>query len=120
MLASMTVVAGSMPIIIFLVSAGHDWCDSVSTAAALTLPISLTATISYALLGWNQSGLPEWSLGYVYLPGTLLLMLPGILMAVVGARLAHWSGLPLTNLKRFFALFSLFIGASTLYRALFA
>lgn len=120
MIASMTGVAGSMQIIIFLVWAGHDWCDSVSTAAALTLPISLTAIISYAILGWNQPGLPEWSLGYVYFPGTLSLMIPGVIMAVVGARLAHWSGLPLTNLKRFFALFSLFIGVSSLYRAFFA
>lgn len=116
MIASMTGVAGSMQLLIFLSWAGHDWCDSVSTSAALTLPISLTATVSYMVLGWNQPGLPTGALGYVYLPGTLSLMIPGIVMAVVGARLAHWSGLPLTSLKRGFSLFGLFIGCSILYR----
>ena len=116
MIASMTGVAGSMQLIIFLSWAGHEWCDSVSTAAALTLPISLTSTISYMILGWHQPDLPAFSLGYVYLPGTLSLMIPGIVMAVVGARLAHWSRLPLSALKRGFALFGLCIGFSILYR----
>ena len=116
MIASLTGVAGSMQLIVFLAWAGHDWCDCVSTAAALTLPISLTATISYIVLGWHQPDLPAYSFGYVYVPGTLSLMIPGIIMAIVGARLAHWSGLPLKNLKRGFAIFGLCIGVSILYR----
>ena len=118
MLASMTGVAGSLQIIVFLAWAGHEWCDCVGTSAALTLPITLTATISYMILGWNAPDLPEYSLGYVYFPGTLALMIPGMLMAVAGAKLAHWSNLPTGILKRSFALFGLGIGISILYKTL--
>ena len=83
-------MAGSLQLIIFLAWAGYAWCDCVSTAAALSLPITLTATISYMILGWGIDGLPDFSLGYVYLPGTFGLMIPSMLMAVAGARLAHY------------------------------
>lgn len=118
MVSSMTGVAGSMQLIVFLAWAGHEWCDCVSTAAALTLPITLTATISYVILGWNTPDLPAFSLGYVYFPGTLALMIPGMIMAVVGARLAHWSKLPQKQLKKVFAVFGFAISLSILAKAL--
>ena len=118
MLASMTGVAGSLQLIIFLAWAGYAWCDCVGTSAALTLPITLTSTISYMIVGWNAPSLPEYSLGYVYLPGTLALMIPGMIMAVVGAKLAHWSNLPTGLLKRGFALFGIGVGISILCRTL--
>ncbi len=118
MLASLTGVAGSLQLIVFLSWAGHEWCDCISTSAALTLPITLTATISYMVVGWNAPGLPDFSLGYVYIPGTLSLMIPGVIMAVVGARLAHWSGLPTALVKKSFAVFGLFVGFSILTKTL--
>ena len=116
-LSSLTGVAGSLQLIIFLAWAGYAWCDCVSTAAALSLPITLTATISYMILGWSTEGLPEYSLGYVYLPGTFGLMIPSMLMAVVGAKLAHWSKLPAGLLKRAFGVFGLCVGISILIKA---
>ena len=89
-----------------------------AVTAALTLPITLTATISYMVVGWNAPGLPDFSLGYVYIPGTLSLMIPGVIMAVVGARLAHWSGLPTALVKKSFAVFGLFVGFSILTKTL--
>ena len=117
-LSSLTGVAGSLQLIIFLAWAGYAWCDCVSTAAALSLPITLTSTISYIILGWGHEGLPEFSLGYMYVPGTIGLMIPSMIMAVVGARLAHWSKLPADMLKRAFGVFGLFVGISILIKAL--
>ncbi len=115
-LSSLTGVAGSLQLIIFLAWAGYAWCDCVSTAAALSLPITLTATISYMILGWGIDGLPDFSLGYVYLPGTFGLMIPSMLMAVAGAGLAHWSKLPARLLKRAFGVFGLCVGITLLIR----
>ena len=117
-LSSLTGVAGSLQLIIFLTWAGYAWCDCVSTAAALSLPITLTATVSYILLGWSAEGLPDYSLGYVYLPGTVGLMIPSMLMAVVGAKLAHWSKLPADMLKRAFGVFGLCVGIAMLIKVM--
>ena len=81
-------------------------------------PSLFTATISYMILGWSTEGLPEYSLGYVYLPGTFGLMIPSMLMAVVGAKLAHWSKLPAGLLKRAFGVFGLCVGISILIKAI--
>lgn len=116
MLSSLTGVAGSLQLIIFLAWAGYTWCDCVSTAAALSLPITLTATVSYMMLGWSAEGLPDYSLGYVYLPGTFGLMIPSMLMAVAGAKLAHWSKLPAPLLKRVFGVFGLCVGIAILIK----
>lgn len=119
-LASLSGVAGTLQLVVFLAWAGFLWCDCVGTAAALSLPIALTATLSYMAVGWNVPDLPRFSLGYVYLPGTFGLMLPSMLMAVAGAKLAHWPRLPVAALKRGFGFFGFFVGLSILVKALMA
>lgn len=76
--------------------------NAVAISSACGFPIAFTATISYALLGMKHEGLPEWSLGYIYLPAFLGITLCSIFTAPIGAKLAHI--LPAEKLKRYFAL----------------
>ena len=52
--------------------------------------------------GWRVPNLPEYSLGFVYLPALLAIVAASVLTAPFGARLAH--KLPVATMKRVFAL----------------
>ena len=54
-------------------------------------------------IGWGEPELPEWSLGYVYLPAFVGIVLASSLTAPVGAKLAHRLSQPM--LKKVFAVF---------------
>lgn len=82
------------------------WCNvamhnAVATSAALGLPTALFSVIGYVAAGQNVAGLPPQSLGYVWLPGLLVLATCSVLMAPLGARTAH--ALPVAKLKQAFA-----------------
>ena len=85
--------------------------NAVAVASACGLPIAVSGTISYAILGWNALDLPEWSLGYVYLPVFFGTGLSSLVTAPMGAKLAHT--LPAAKLKRYFSLL-LFVMAAKL------
>ena len=89
------------------------WCNvnirnAVATSAACGLPIALAGCIAMTVTGWNQSGLPEFTLGYVFWPAALGIIITSILTAPIGAKLAH--RLPVQTLKRIFALVLAAIG----------
>lgn len=83
------------------------WCNvplkrAIGTAAANGFPIAVAGTVGYIAQGMRAPGLPEWSLGYVYLPALLLIVAASMPMAPIGARLAH--RLPVRRLRVVLAL----------------
>jgi len=92
----------------FLLWRGQTMQQSVAVSAACGLPIALSGAVSFAVLGAKSSGLPDWSLGYIYLPALLGIALLSVPFAKVGANLAH--RLPQLLLKRLFALLLLSVG----------
>jgi len=80
----------------------------VGTSAACGLPIAIFATLSNVLIGADIPGLPEWSVGFVYLPALLGIVLTSVLFAKVGANLAHY--LPGALLSRLFSVFLMLVG----------
>ena len=97
------------------------WCNvsmhrAVGTSAAIGLPIAIVGTISFFINGSAVTDLPPGSLGFIYLPGLLSLLLPSVLFAPVGARLA--SRLPVNTLKRVFAIFLFLLAAKMLHSAI--
>lgn len=94
------------------------WCNTpvrkaVGTSAACGLPIALAGTLSYILIGLNDSTvLPDWSLGFVYLPALLCIAAASMVFAPLGARLAH--ALPADILKKIFATLLSLIGLKML------
>ena len=82
---------------------------AVGTASAFGVIISIPATVGMALAGWNAPGLPVGSLGYVSLLGFILIAPASVLMAPVGAQLAHKM-----DRKRLRTIFALFIAVTAL------
>jgi len=76
---------------------------AVGTASALGLAIGLPGAVGFAIAGWSVADVPPLSLGYVNLVGFVLIFPMSVLMAPVGARLAH--ALNRVWLRRAFALF---------------
>jgi len=83
------------------------WCNvplkrAIGTAAANGFPIAVAGTAGYVLNGMRADGLPEGSVGYVYVPALALIVAASMPLAPLGARLAH--RLPVRRLRSVFAL----------------
>jgi uncharacterized membrane protein YfcA len=76
--------------------------NAVATSAALGFPIALAGTLSNVYFGLKAPGLPPYSLGFIYLPGLLVIALASMSLAPIGARTSH--RLPVKSLKKVFAL----------------
>jgi len=92
----------------FLLWRGQTMQQAVAVSAACGLPIALSGAVTFAVIGAKSSGLPDWSLGYIYLPALLGIALLSVPFAKLGANLAH--RLPQLLLKRLFALLLLCVG----------
>lgn len=94
------------------------WCNisvhhAIGTSAAIGFPIAIAGAAGYILTGLDVAGLPEYSLGYVYLPALVGIVSASMLTAPLGANLAHW--LPVPKLKRVFAVLLFLIGGKMLF-----
>ena len=83
-----------------------SWCNvpvrkAIGTSAAVGFPIALGSALGYAFNGYQHAGLPSLSLGFIYLPALAWLVPPSMLIAPLGARMAH--RLPVVTLKRVFS-----------------
>ncbi|NOR25823.1 MAG: TSUP family transporter [Desulforhopalus sp.] len=83
------------------------WCNipvhhAIGTSAAIGLPIAVAGTVGYIFNGWNAAMLPQYSVGYVYLPALFGIAAISVLTAPLGVKLAH--SLPVGRLKRIFSL----------------
>jgi uncharacterized membrane protein YfcA len=87
--------------------------NAVAVSSACGLPIALAGTASYVWLGWQAPLLPEWSLGYIYLPSFAGIVLTSVMTAPIGAKLA--GVIPAQKLKRYFALLLLIIAAKMIW-----
>lgn len=75
---------------------------AIATSAAIGFPIALAGAVGYVIGGWSSPDLPPGSLGFVYLPALVSIVLGSVLTAPLGARTTH--RLPVRRLKRVFAL----------------
>ncbi|MGJ0485077.1 MAG: sulfite exporter TauE/SafE family protein [Methylomicrobium sp.] len=87
--------------------------NAVAVSSACGLPIAIGGTLSYILLGWHAPLLPDWSLGYIYLPSFAGIVLTSVITAPIGAKLAGL--IPAQKLKRYFALLLLIVAAKMIW-----
>ena len=93
------------------------WCNmsvhhAIGTSAAIGFPIAVAGSIGYVYNGLTVPGLPELSVGYVYLPALIGIVVTSVMTAPLGVRLAH--RLPVDRLKRIFAVLLLAVGTRML------
>ncbi len=89
-LSSLVAIGGGLLSVPFLTLCNVKLQHAIGTAAAIGFPIALAGTAGYVANGYLQpEALPEYSLGYVYLPAFFWLVLASMLTAPLGARLTH-------------------------------
>ena len=81
--------------------------NAVATSSALGFPIAFAGTLGYIWAGWNlppmlngSTGL-SGNLGYLYLPGVIIVSLASMCTAPLGAKTAH--NIDIAPLKKVFA-----------------
>jgi uncharacterized membrane protein YfcA len=90
------------------------WCNvaihnAIGTSAALGFPIALANVAGFVISGLNLDNLPPGAIGYIWLPGMLVIACFSVVTAPFGARAAH--KLPVKKLKRVFSFFLVFLAA---------
>lgn len=95
---------------------GRSIHQSVATAAGFGIAIGLPSAVTAAAVGWGQEGLPPFSLGYVNLVAFGLISVLTVLMAPVGARLAH--RLDAALLRRLFAILLALVAGRMLWQVI--
>lgn len=98
-----------------LTAFGLSMHTAIGTGAAIGVPIAIAGTIGFLISGWNATGLPPFSMGYINLPALVLIGGVASLIAPIGAKLAH--NLPARTLKKVFAVFLIVVGFSMLWAA---
>ncbi|QOL25554.1 sulfite exporter TauE/SafE family protein [Thalassotalea sp. LPB0316] len=86
--------------------------QAIGMATACGLMVALFGSIGFVLTGTQQTGLPQWSLGYIYLPALLGIISTSFLFAPVGVKLA--TKLPVRTLKKLFASFLMLLAIEML------
>lgn len=95
---------------------GRSIHQAVATASGFGAAIGIPAVIAFVITGWNAPGRPPFSLGFVNVPGFVLVGLLTTFMAPYGARLAH--RLDKQRLRRLFGIAFAIISAKMLYDGL--
>ncbi len=89
-LSSLVAIGGGLLSVPFLTLCNVKLHHAIGTAAAIGFPIAVTGTISYIANGLMQpQSLPDYTIGYVYLPALGWLVLASMLTAPLGARATH-------------------------------
>jgi hypothetical protein len=123
--AGMGLAGGGIGVVSALVGIGGGtltvpfltWCkvhlrEAVATSSACGLPIAIAGATGYLVMGLGNPSLPAQATGYIYWPAFAGIALTSVLLAPVGARLAHT--LPVNQLRKLFALFLAVIGVRML------
>ncbi|MCU0967745.1 MAG: sulfite exporter TauE/SafE family protein [Rubrivivax sp.] len=124
-----TAVGGVIGFVSGLVGAGGafvsvpfmTWCnvpirEAVGTSAALGFPIAVANVAGYLVAGRGLAPALPGAVGYLYLPALAVLATASVLLAPVGARVAHRTDT--TRLKKVFAVLLLALASSMLWQAL--
>ena len=108
-LSSLVGVGGGVITIPLMTHWNVPMINCIGTSAAIGLPISVAGAIGYIVVGLDKSHLPPLSVGYVYLPALVGLVLGSFMTVPFGVHAAH--GLPVRMLKRIYAVILLSLAA---------
>lgn len=102
LLSTLMGIGGATFTVPLLTLHGVPLINAVATATGIGPIIAVPGIVGYILSGWNEPGLPPFSLGYVSL-GALLIAPLGVIAAPWGVRTAH--GISKRKLELAFAAF---------------
>ena len=102
-LASFIGIAGGAITVPILTYLGYEMRKAIATSAMIGVILSTFGTISYIYNGWGVENLPEYSLGYIYLPAFVGIAFASILTAPLGVKLSY--KLSAARIRQVFAIF---------------
>jgi hypothetical protein len=106
-------IGGGTLTVPFLIWCHVDVRKAVASSSACGFPIALAGTLAMIFTGLDSTSLPENTIGYVYWPAAILILITSVLFAPVGAKLAH--SIPVDALKRVFAIVLACVGLRMLF-----
>lgn len=112
-LSSLVGIGGGSLSVPFLLYCNFNARYAIGTSSAIGLPIAVAGTMGFIITGLAQGNLPEYSLGYIYLPAFIGIALASMLTAPLGAYLAQ--KLPVPVLKKLFALLLYIVGLKMIW-----
>ena len=101
LISSLSATGGASLVVPFLVKRNIVIHQAIGTAAAVGWPIAAAGAAGYVIGGLRHATLPDYSLGYIYLPALAGVVVASMLFAPIGAALAHRT--PGRTLKKIFA-----------------
>lgn len=106
-------IGGGSFIVPFLNARGYEMKQAIGSSSFCGMLLAFSGCLSYMVSGWDNTEMPDWSLGYVYLPAVLGITLTSAFTTKFGVILA--SRLPVVRLKKAFAVFLLLIALKMIF-----
>jgi len=106
-LASLMGIAGGAILVPILMYCSLSMRQAIGVATASGIIVAFFGALGYVVIGFGQSDLPPWSIGYIYLPALLGIVLTSSLFAPLGVKAG--AKLPLSYMKKGFALFLMLV-----------
>ena len=116
MISSFVGIGGGALSVPFMTWSNVKMHKAIGTSAAIGFPIAVAGTIGYVINGLNINDLPKWSIGFVHLPSLAGLVVSSVIFAPIGVWASH--KLPVSTLKKIFAVFLYIIGTKLLLNSL--
>jgi len=115
LIASLNGLGGGVIMVPFLSRYNLEMREIVAISAACILPQSLFGMVGYMISGWGHPELPAYTLGYVYWPVALPLIVMSLFFVPMGVKLVH--SLPQAKIRKIFGLLLLAVCTYMLYGA---
>lgn len=112
MVSSLAGIGGGSLSVPFLNRHGIEMRKAVGSSSVCGCFIAISGMIGFILHGVTVEALPEYSLGYVYIPALIAIASTSMLTTKIGAKLA--TNLPTVTLKKIFALFLMCVAGTML------
>jgi len=112
-LASLMGIAGGAILVPILMYCSLSMRQAIGVATASGIVVAFFGALGYVVIGFGESNLPSWSVGYIYLPALLGIVLTSSLFAPLGVKAG--AKLPLVYLKKGFAIFLMLVAIKMIY-----
>lgn len=113
-IASIMGIAGGAILVPVLTYYSMSIRQAIGTATACGFVVAVFGAIGFIITGLDQAEIAPWSLGYIYLPALLGIILTSSLFAPYGVKMAE--KLPVRYLKRIFAGFLILVAVKMAFQ----
>ncbi len=113
--SAMLGIGGSVLILPYLTYFNVEMRRAVVVSLASSLTVAVVGTCAAIIVGWHRPDLPSYTIGYVCWPAWIGVSIGSLLFIPLGTWCSH--RLPVSILRKVFAIMLLLIGADLLFRS---